>query len=74
MPPLSGRTVKLRINGENQDVPEGITILGLLEFLKIKGERVAVEVNTEVVRRAQHAEHALREGDEVEIVTFVGGG
>lgn len=66
--------MKLCINGETQVVPDGITVQGLLEHLKLWGQRVAVEVNTEVVRRARHAEHPLTDGDAVEIVTFVGGG
>lgn len=66
--------MKLLINGEPKDVPDGLTIHALLELLALRSERVAVEVNTDVVRRARHAEHRLADGDEVEIVTFVGGG
>ncbi len=69
--------VKLQINGEPREVPagpEGLTILALLSHLEIAPGQVAVEVNSEVVRKALHAEHRLRAGDEVEIVTFVGGG
>ena len=66
--------MKISINGEPREVQEGITIQELLERLGTVKERVAVEVNTAVVRRARHAEHRLAEGDRVEIVTFVGGG
>jgi sulfur carrier protein len=66
--------VKVKINGEVREVPDGLTIRALLDTLGLPGERVAVEVNTEVVRRARHTEHHLLDGDEVEIVTFVGGG
>ncbi len=66
--------MKLEINGEHRDVPEGLTVRGLLELLDLKSERVAVEVNAEVIRKANHPEHRLAEGDAVEIVTFVGGG
>ncbi|MBU8900190.1 thiamine biosynthesis protein ThiS [Corallococcus sp. H22C18031201] len=62
------------VNGEAREVPEGTLLSSLLESLRIGGPGVAVEVNAEVVRRARHAEHSLREGDRVEIVTFVGGG
>lgn len=65
--------MQISINGEPREVPDGVTLEGLLRELKI-AERVAVEVNLEVVRRARHAEHRLRAGDRVEIVTFVGGG
>ena len=64
----------MKINGDLREVPEGLTIRALLDSLGLGAERVAVEVNTEVVRRARHAEHHLSDGDEVEIVTFVGGG
>jgi sulfur carrier protein len=66
--------VKLLVNGSAQEVPEGTTISKLLEILGARSEEVAVEVNTVVVRRAQHGAAALSAGDQVEVVTFVGGG
>jgi sulfur carrier protein len=66
--------VKLKVNGQTREVPDGWTIRALLESLGLSAQPLAVEVNTEVVRRARHAEHRLTDGDEVEIVTFVGGG
>jgi sulfur carrier protein len=67
--------VKLTVNGAAREVQDGITVEQLLQQLNISaGGPVAVEVNTLVVRRAGHATHQLREGDQVEIVTFVGGG
>ncbi|MBL8909446.1 MAG: sulfur carrier protein ThiS [Archangium sp.] len=66
--------MQLRINGEVKEVRDGLTVEGLLSFLEIKTPRVAVEVNATVITRARHAETPLRAGDEVEIVTFVGGG
>lgn len=79
MTPLSWRryqqvALKLTVNGEARDVKDGATVQSLLEELGVMRERVAVEVNLEVVRRARHAEHRLRDGDTVEIVSFVGGG
>ena len=72
---LQARTaLKLKVNGETREVPDGWTIRALLDSLGLPAEQLAVEVNTEVVRRARHAEHRLTDGDEVEIVTFVGGG
>ncbi len=65
----------LTVNGEERifDV-ERLSIVGLLEELGLAERRVAVEVNRRIVRRAEHAGHALEEGDAVEIVHFVGGG
>ena len=62
------------INGEEREVPEAITVAGLLDFLGVPRERVAVEVNLAVVRRADHGHHVLAAGDQVEVVAFVGGG
>ena len=66
--------VKLQVNGEARVVPDGISVAKLLEMLGTESSLVAVEVNTAVVRRAQHFEATLQEGDRVEVVTFVGGG
>lgn len=72
---MEGATiVKLVVNGEERMVPEACTVSGLLEFLGVQRERVAVEVNLVVVRRADHATHTLAAGDQVEVVAFVGGG
>ncbi len=66
--------MKLVVNGEPAEVPEGLTVAALLEHLAIRAPRVAVEVNLHVVKRDQHPTHRLNEGDQVEIVSFVGGG
>lgn len=66
--------MQVQINGQPRDVPDGTTVSALLALLEIKAPRVAVEINAEVVVKARHAETSLRAGDQVEIVTFVGGG
>ncbi|GMU58337.1 MAG: thiamine biosynthesis protein ThiS [Myxococcaceae bacterium] len=66
--------MQIHLNGEPREVPEGVTVRALLELLEIKAPRVAVEVNAEVVTKARHPETRLFAGDQVEIVTFVGGG
>ena len=65
--------MRLIINGEERqfDAP---TVVALLEQLGVKGDRVAVELNREIVPRAEWAKAALRDGDRLEIVHFVGGG
>jgi len=65
--------VRLTINGERRDVAEGLTVAALVAELGVRG-RVAVELNGEVLRQAQHPEVTLRDGDALEVVTFVGGG
>jgi sulfur carrier protein len=66
--------MQLQINGQSRELPDGLTVASLLALLEIKAPRVAVEVNAEVVVKSRHALTPLRPGDQVEIVTFVGGG
>lgn len=66
--------MRISVNGIDQDLPDAATVAELLDRLKVKRDAIAVEVNREIVPRARHAAQALREGDAVEVVTFVGGG
>jgi sulfur carrier protein len=66
--------MKVKLNGEIREVTDGVTVTGLLEQLGVKAQRVAVEVNEGVVTKDRYGAHALRAGDVVEIVAFVGGG
>ena len=66
--------MQVKLNGEALELPEAVTILQLLERLKVRRDIVAVEVNREIVSRARHGDRRLEEGDAVEVVTFVGGG
>ena len=66
--------MQVKLNGEIREVPEGISVAALLAQLGVKAQRVAVEVNEAVVTTDRYASHALRGGDAVEIVAFVGGG
>ncbi len=64
----------ITLNGQQKEVPDGITIRGLLERMQIRPERVAVELNERMVRKAAYAETPVREGDRLEVVSFMGGG
>jgi len=66
--------LRLTVNGEALTFAQAPTIQEILERLKAPVSAVAVEVNRVIVPRSSHAEVRLREGDEVEVVTFVGGG
>jgi sulfur carrier protein len=69
--------MKLQINGEMRDFsdsPAPVTLAGLVEALGMKVDRVAVELNRDIVPRDRWAETALNDGDRLEIVHFVGGG
>ena len=61
-------------NGQSREVAPGTTIAQLIGQLGLNPRQVAVEVNLDVVPRAQHASHVLCSGDRVELVTLVGGG
>jgi len=66
--------MKLQINGEGRDFSGPLSLTGLLEQLGTKADRVAVELNRQIVPREQWMQTSLREGDQLEIVHFVGGG
>ena len=66
--------MNIRLNGEDLAIDTGSTIAALLTQQDLAGRRVAVEVNGEIVPRGRHAEHAIHEGDRVEIVHALGGG
>ena len=66
--------MELTVNGEKRQVADGLTAFGLLDTLQIMPERVVVEVNLTILKRVQLPEAVLKEGDQVEIVQFVGGG
>ena len=70
---MSGE-VSVRVNGEPVRLPEGASIAVLLETLRVSTPRVAVERNREIVPKAAYATTSLAEGDELEVVEFVGGG
>ena len=65
--------MKIRVNGDPRDVPAGETVNTLIGRYQLSPDKVAVELNRRLVRAAAY-DAPLTEGDEVEIVTFVGGG
>lgn len=66
--------IQVRLNGELRELPEGLTVSGLLAHLGVKAPRVAVEVNEAVVTKDRYEAQRIGPGDAVEIVAFVGGG
>ena len=67
-------TVSVRVNGEARRVPAGLSIAGLARELGLEPAKVAVERNLEIVPRSTLGEVKIEDGDDYEIVTFVGGG
>ena len=69
-----GKTMRITLNGEPFDAPPDATIQDLLEALSLAGQRVALLMDDEIVRKAQFAETKVREDSQIEIVQMVGGG
>jgi len=66
--------VHVSVNGEMVPVDPPQTVLQLLDSLGFSGKPVAVEVNLKIVPFDRHSEYELSDGDELEVVTLVGGG
>lgn len=66
--------MEIVLNGEPRSLADSLSILELLQAEGLGDRRVAVEVNGEIVPRGQHGEHALKQGDRIEIVHALGGG
>ncbi len=66
--------MNITLNGEKKEFPDGITILGLLETLNIQHRRVAVELNESIMKKDGYDSIVIKEGDSLEIVSFMGGG
>jgi thiamine biosynthesis protein ThiS len=66
--------MEIIVNGEPRQVEDGFTAAQLVEAMGLTGQRVAMEVNLEIVPRSTYAAHTLQAGDRIEIVHAVGGG
>ena len=66
--------MRVIVNDQATELPDAATVADLLVQLALPGTRVAVEVNRQLVRRIQHGDTRLNDGDTIEIVTLVGGG
>ena len=67
-------SLRIQVNGEPRDVEENISLPELVAGLNLKAEQIAIELNHNVIRRAQWDNTLLEADDKVEIVHFVGGG
>lgn len=66
--------ITVRVNGDERAVPAGLSVAGLLAHLGLEPRMIVVEQNGDILRRDAYAGAALREGDQLELVHFVGGG
>jgi thiamine biosynthesis protein ThiS len=67
-------TIQIQVNGEQRNCGADVTVGDLLRELVIKTERVAVELNLEILDRKDFDHRSLKQGDRVEILSFIGGG
>ena len=66
--------MRIRVNGDPVELPAEVTILQLLEQLHIDPRLVAVEHNLSIIKRVRYESTLIADGDQIEIVNFVGGG
>ncbi|CAH0148127.1 sulfur carrier protein ThiS [Pseudomonas sp. B10] len=71
---MAALCMRIQLNGESFELPDGETVAGLITRLDLAGRRVAVELNLDIVPRSQHADTTLNDGDNVEVVHAIGGG
>jgi len=65
--------MQVKVNGQDRDIPDASTVRQLVQQFNLVPEKVAIEINRRLVR-AKNYDQPLSDGDEIEIVTFVGGG
>ncbi len=66
--------MSIQVNGELRQVHEEMNVTGLLRDLQLNAERVAVEINLEILERMDFDARMLKDGDRIEIMSFIGGG
>jgi sulfur carrier protein len=66
--------MEIMVNGEQRQVPDSYTAAQLVDALGLAGQRIAMEVNLEIVPRSTYEKHAFQPGDRIEVVHAVGGG
>lgn len=64
----------IKVNGETQEIQEGVTVLAMLESLGMNPEGTVVERNAEILGKEAFGKTVLEEGDTIEVIQFVGGG
>jgi len=68
------KKIKIRLNGKNKNIPEGYKLHDLLKELDLPLKKVAIEINREIVDKNKIKTIRLNNGDNIEVVHFIGGG
>ncbi len=71
---MSADSIRVRLNGEDREVPGGLSVRALLESLDLTPDLIVVERNRDILKRDDYADVTVVEGDVLELVHFVGGG
>ena len=71
---MSQNKIQVFINGKRKYFSENNSLFSLLDFLKIEKNGIAIEINQSVVPKSQYKNKIIRNGDQIEIVQFIGGG
>jgi len=66
--------INIKLNGESKDIPDTISLDQLLEHFSLPKQRIAIELNGQVIRRTDWPQTVVNSGDRIEVVHFVGGG
>ena len=66
--------IDITVNGDAMSLTEGTTISDLIHKMELAGQRIAIELNMDVIPRSEHEQKILSAGDEVEVVRAIGGG
>jgi sulfur carrier protein len=74
MPAREAEQIVILVNGEQRPVPAGLTVADLLRDLDIRPDRVAVELNLQILDRHELDRQSLKDGDRLEVISFIGGG
>ncbi len=69
-----GDTIRIRLNGKDREIEDGLSVRGLLESLELNPALIVVELNREILDRERYQETPVDSDDVVELVHFVGGG
>ena len=70
----AGQTINVRLNGKDREIDSGLSVQALVESLDLNPKLIVVELNREILSRDCFSEIQVAEGDQVELVHFVGGG
>lgn len=67
-------SIQVRLNGKDREVAQDLTVTSLLQSLELNPQLIVVELNREILERATYASTPVSDGDQIELVHFVGGG